>query len=66
MSIENGAIGINLQLTSCVWVFGWLAFNDEIEENTCNVTKKEIQMQEDFTKEFKDIENRIGLLRRLL
>ena len=27
---------------------------------------KEIQMQEDFAKIFKDIENRIGLLRRFL
>tara|TARA_Y100001960_G_scaffold303338_1_gene355281 strand:+ start:162 stop:281 length:120 start_codon:yes stop_codon:yes gene_type:complete len=27
---------------------------------------KEVQMQEDFTKEFKDIESRVGLLRRLL
>ena len=27
---------------------------------------KEIQMQEDFAKTFKDIENRIGLLRRFL
>jgi hypothetical protein len=66
LSIKNGVWRSNLSISAWNGPSGRLLFPVRLRKMTATSTNKEIQMQDDFVKAFKDIENRIGLLRRFL